>query len=145
MIAALAISLVLGTNLYQNIADTKPLARLVAKVREIGQKRTIDVEVGFFLNLVKREVRSHSKFDSEREIQVCEIKDSWKLIFVVPEKPFPEFGKTWVYCFNQDGKIFKAGVAEPRQKFVAITDKEAIKKNTKIEIDYWLKELSIKP
>ena len=125
------------------LVDVALLDRLGAKIEMIGEKGTIDPLVGSFLKLKGIEVRWHSKFDSERQVQSCGKGKERRLLFLVPEKPFPEFGKTWVYCVGADGKLQKAGVSEPRAAFRALTNPQANAKAAKTEIDYWLKALEI--
>ncbi len=127
----------------QTVTDTKTVQRLVAKVIEIGQKRAIDKHVGAFVKLEGKEITWHSKFDSERQVQVFQATKVIKLIFLVPEKPFPEFGKSWIYCLTPNGKLEMAGVAEPRQPFVPLGNATAMTKNAKAEVAYWCKELEI--
>ncbi len=132
------------------VGQSKPIVtpgafdKLAAKVVEIGQKQKIEKQLGAFLKLDGKEVHYHTKFDSERQISVFGTGEARRLVFLVPEKPFPEFGKTWAYCVSRDGKIKFAGVCEPREAYKAITDKPANEKAAKVEIDYWLKELELK-
>lgn len=142
MITALAV-LAVSALAQGAIADAKLLGALAAKVSEIGEKDKIDPQVAAFLRLPGKEVRWHSKFDSERQVQLCGDKKDRRLIFLVPEKPFPEFGKTWVYCIGVDGKLQRSGVAGPREPFKALTDAKANAKAAKVEVDYWLKALEI--
>jgi hypothetical protein len=119
------------------------LEKLGTKVELVGEKGPIDPLVGSFLKLKGIEVHWHSKFDSERQVQTCGKGKERRIVFLVPEKPFPEFGKTWVYCVGADGKLQKAGVSEPREAFKALSNAQMNAKAAKAELDYWLKALEI--
>ncbi len=125
------------------IVDISVLKDLAAKVTEIGQKGSIDKQVGIFLALKGKDVIWHAKFDTERQVQVYGTSDAARLIFLVPEKAFPEFGKTWIYSVMLDGLRLKAGVSKPREAFTSLSDDKANRTRTRTEIDYWVKELGI--
>ena len=127
------------------IVDTSVLADLAAKVTEIGQKGPMDKEVGNFLGLKGKEVIWHAKFDTERRVQVYGTAKAARLIFLVPEKAFPEFGKTWIYCIMLDGLGLKAGVSKPREAFKSLTEDKSNKAAIRAEIAFWVKELGIGP
>jgi hypothetical protein len=125
------------------LAEPKLLAKLASKVLLIGESGALDKHVATFLNLKKKEIKWHSKFDNERQVQVHLEGNVRILIFLVPEKPFPEFGKTWVYGVGTNGKLLKSGVCEPREKFREMIDSTANEKNARIEIAFWVKALEI--
>jgi hypothetical protein len=119
------------------------LARLADKVAQIGETSKIDGQVASFLKLKPDSIKWTSAFDSERQVQVYGAGRSRVLIFLVPEKPFPEFGKTWVYGVKVDGKTLGAGVCEPRAAYKPLRDAKEVDRLLVVEADYWIKTLDI--
>lgn len=122
--------------------DPKVLDRIAAKVAEIGEKDATDKQVAAYLGLKSLEMRWHSRFDSERQVQLFDQGKTKLLVFLVPEKPFPEFGKTWLYSISTSGKLGKCGVQEPRAAFKALAPKAA-QDGCATEVGYWKKQLEI--
>ena len=114
--------------------------RVYDKVTKIGQKTKLEPALAKFFYLEGAEAVGHSKFDSERQILAVTIREKKFLVFVVPEKPFPEFGKTWAYRVNSGGTVDKGGVCEPRESYRAVSEADA-NKGAKAEADYWRKEI----
>ena len=125
------------------LAKPALLTKLAAKVAKVGETSPIDKDAAAFLKLKPRDVRWHSPFDSERQVQLYTESKSQILIFFVPEKPFPEFGKTWLYSVGLNGRLVNAGVCDPRSPYKALKDVKADEKNAQIEINFWLKALEI--
>lgn len=141
MIAALVLLL----NSQAGVAEPMLLEKLFGKVQEIGQKVVIEDLPGAFLGMKGKEVQRHSKFDSERQVLAYGKGKERRLIFMVPEKPFPEFGKVWVYSVSLEGKVLRGGVSDLRDPFKLLADAKANVKAAKIEAAYWIAELEIKP
>src|SRR5688572_1608458 len=99
------------------------LGQIAGRVSKDGQKGFADKHVDAFLGLKGGPIVWHSQFDLERQIQLIRgaKAGSARLILLVPERPFPEFGKTWVYCVSLEGRLLRAGVAESREPFAPLS------------------------
>ncbi len=141
VIAALGLAGGLGQGAKATF-DPKVLDRIAAKIAEIGEKDSTDKQVASFLGLKSLDMRWHSRFDSERQVQLFDQGKGRLLVFLNPEKPFPEFGKTWLYSISTSGKLGKCGVQEPRAAFKALAPKAA-QDGCLAEVGYWKKLLEI--
>ena len=122
--------------------DRAVLKNLAASVGKEGQVGKPDKQVDAFLSLRGKSVKGHSAYDSERRILFVQEPKPGTLVFLVPEKPFPEFGRTWVYQVSLDGKLLKAGVAEPRDPFKVLTDLKKAEAQCRSEIQHWAKHFA---
>ena len=141
MLSALTLLAVLQSKAV--LAKPALLSKLSAKIAELGETSPIDKDAAAFLKLKSKDVKWHSRFDSERQVQLYTGAKSQILIFYAPEKPFPEFGKTWLYGVGLNGRLINAGICEPRSPYKEFADVKINEKNAQIEINFWLKVLEI--
>lgn len=131
----------------QAFASEAPLLKKLAdRVRKEGQESPPDTHVDRFLELKGKTVRWCAPYDSERQVQLFRHSDAKpeRLIFIVPEKPFPEFGKVWAYAVGLDGKLLKSGISETREPFKALSNAKQSEANCRKEIEHWLSHFKIK-
>ena len=122
------------------------LKKLAERVQKDGQESAPDLLVDKFLELKGKKVRWCAPYDSERQVQLFRHPDAKpeRLIFVLPEKPFPEFGKVWVYSVSLDGKLLKAGLSNNRKVVVRLDDSLEERTRCRKEIQHWIEYFSIK-
>ncbi len=129
-----------------SVSEAPLLKRLAERVQRDGIESQPDDLVDKFLELKGKSVRWCAPYDSERQVQYFRHSDAKpeRLIFVVPEKPFPEFGRIWVYSVGLDGKLLKSGISETRDPFKPISDAKKAEADCRKEIAHWLDHFKIK-
>lgn len=122
------------------------LKRLAERVQKDGQESAPDPLVDKFFDLKGKKVRWCAPYDSERQIQFFRHSEAKpeRLIFILPEKPFPEFGKVWVYSVGLDGKLLKSGISDTREPFKPLIDAKKAETDCRKEIEHWLDYFKIK-
>ena len=122
------------------------LKKLAERVQKDGQVSAPDVLIDKFLELKGKTVRWCAPYDSERQVQLFRHADAKpeRLIFILPEKPFPEFGKVWIYSVGLDGKLLKSGISETREPFKPLAEAKKAEAGCRKEIEHWLEHFKIK-
>jgi len=122
------------------------LKKLAERVQKEGLESAPDPLVDKFLGLKGKKLKWCAPYDSERQIQLFRHADAEpeRLIIILPEKPFPEFGKVWVYCVGLDGKLLKSGLSDSREAFKTLSDIKQAESGCRKEIEHWLDYFKIK-
>jgi hypothetical protein len=122
------------------------LKKLAERVQKDGQESAPDPLVDKFLELNGKKIKWCAPYDSERQIQLFRHADAKpeRLVFILPEKPFPEFGTVWAYSVGLDGKLLKSGMSDKREAFKTLSDIKQAESGCRKEIEHWLDYFKIK-